>query len=219
MFTGIITDIGHVQTLMRGGKPIEAASPGQGESDTRIILETSYDPKSIDLGASIACAGVCLTVVDKGAADKDQAGGWFAVDVSDETLRCTNLGDWRPGTPVNLERSLRVGDEMGGHIVSGHVDGVGVILEIIERAGSREFVIGLPDDLAPYVARKGSLAINGTSLTVNAVGDLPDATASVNLIPHSLEETTFGKAVQGDRVNLEIDLLARYLARLMEQRA
>ena len=230
MFTGIITDIGHVRTLMRGGLPIAAAAgqdqaqdqaQGQerGDSDTRIILETAYDPKSIDLGASIACSGVCLTVVDKGAADGGRAGGWFAVDASDETLACTNLGDWRPGRAVNLERSLRVGDEMGGHIVSGHVDGVGVIVDIIDRAGSREFIISLPDDLAPYVARKGSLAINGVSLTVNAVGHPPDATVSVNLIPHSLDETSFGKAVKGDRVNLEIDLLARYLARLMEQRS
>ncbi|GER08327.1 riboflavin synthase subunit alpha [Iodidimonas muriae] len=198
MFTGIVTDVGRIRSVEQKG-------------DVRIVIETAYDTQSIDLGASIACAGVCLTVVDKG---QDQSTGWFAVDVSRETLSCTALGDWRPGVAVNLERSLRVGDEMGGHIVSGHVDGVGEILEITPKAGSKEILFSMPDDIAPYIARKGSVTVNGVSLTVNAVSDPPGAAFSVNMIPHTLMETSFRDAGEGDRVNLEIDILARYLARL-----
>ncbi len=194
MFTGIITDVGRVRAITPKG-------------DVRIEIETAYDPATIALGASIACDGVCFTVVDKGE-------GWFAVDASHETLSCTTLADWRPGSRVNLERALRVGDELGGHIVTGHVDGVGVIKDVREDAGSKRFEIGMPDALAPYVAKKGSIAVDGVSLTVNAVSDPPAARFAVNVIPHTLAHTTLAAAATGDRVNLEIDILARYLDRL-----
>ncbi len=194
MFTGIITDVGHVRSLEK-------------KDDVRIEIATAYETDSIAIGASIAVSGVCLTVVDKGS-------GWFSVDASTETFSCTALGTWTEGTAVNLERSLKVGDELGGHIVTGHVDAVGEILDVVQQEGSQRFRISLPAELAPYVAKKGSLAVNGVSLTVNDVIDTPNAAFSVNLIPHSLKETAFHSAKAGDRVNLEIDILARYLARM-----
>ncbi len=194
MFTGIITDVGQVRSLEK-------------KADIRIEIATAYETDSIAIGASIAVSGVCLTVVDKGP-------GWFSVDVSTETFSCTALDSWETGTAVNLERSLKIGDELGGHIVTGHVDAVGEILAIEPQEGSQRFRISLPDALAPYVAKKGSLAVNGVSLTVNEVTDGPVCTFSVNLIPHSLKETAFHAAKIGDRVNLEIDILARYLARM-----
>lgn len=194
MFTGIITDLGRVRSVEPHG-------------DTRFVFDTRYDPSAIAIGASIACSGACLTVIDRGP-------GWFAVDVSAETLACTTLGDWRPGTSVNLERALRIGDELGGHLVSGHVDGVGVIAEVREEGDSRRTVISAPDALMPYIAPKGSIAVDGVSLTVNEV----DARGfGVNIIEHTWTVTTFGSLGPGDRVNLEIDLIARYVARLLSR--
>jgi len=194
MFTGIVTDVGELRAI-------------EERADRRLVIATAYDTDSIPMGGSICCSGVCLTVVDKGA-------DWFAVDVSRETLACTTLGGWSTGAPVNLERSLRVGDELGGHIVSGHVDGVGRILDVRDVDGSREVDILLPDSLAPLVAQKGSIAVDGVSLTVNRVTDPPEARATVNIIPHTLEQTRFGAVEAGEPVNIEIDILARYLDRL-----
>lgn len=193
MFTGIITDIGRLRSIERRG-------------DLRLVISTTFDMSTVDMGASIACHGVCLTVVDKGA-------GWFAVDVSAETLARTALGDMAPGSAINLERSLRVGDELGGHIVTGHVDGLAEIVSIETVGDSRRFVFRAPGTLSRYVAEKGSVALNGASLTVNAVdGD----TFEINIIPHTQSRTTFGEARAGDRVNMEIDVLARYVARLQD---
>jgi riboflavin synthase len=193
MFSGIITDLGRVRAVRADG-------------DTRIELTTSYNMIDIPIGASIACSGVCLTVIEKGP-------GWFAVQASAETLSCTTLGDWRPGTPVNLERALRLGDELGGHLVSGHIDGVGRIVAITPEGASRRFVFEAPPQLARFIAAKGSVAVDGISLTINGVDG---ARFGVNIISHTLSVTTLGGAEPGDRVNLEIDLLARYLARLIE---
>jgi riboflavin synthase len=193
MFTGIITDLGRVREIRADG-------------DTRIEITTRFDDAAIPIGASIACSGVCLTVIDKGP-------GWFAVQASGETLSCTTLGDWRPGTSVNLERALGLGDELGGHLVSGHVDGVGRVAAITPEGASRRFVFEAPAQLARFIASKGSVAIDGISLTVNEVDG---ARFGVNIIPHTLSITTLGEAEAGDRVNLEIDLLARYVARLIE---
>jgi len=193
MFTGIITDLGRVRSLTPGGA-------------TRIVIETSYDSASIAHGASIACSGVCLSVVDKGP-------GWFAVEASAETLSRTTIGAWRPGSPVNLERPLRLGDELGGHMVAGHVDGVGEVILRRPDGASLRFRFRAPADLARFVASKGSIAVDGVSLTVKEV---EDAVFGVNIIPVTQQETNFGSLAVGDRVNLEIDLLARYLARLME---
>ncbi|MCQ0969961.1 riboflavin synthase [Paracoccus sp. TK19116] len=194
MFTGIITDIGRVVTTETRG-------------DMRARIGCGYDMAGVDLGASIACDGVCLTVVDKGA-------DWFDVDISAETLAKTNIGEgWRAGTRVNLERALRVGDELGGHIVSGHVDGVARI-EVMEPEGdSLRVRFVAPDALARFIAAKGSVALNGTSLTVNEV---EGSRFGVNLIPHTREVTNWGERTTGDAVNLEIDTLARYVARLAE---
>ena len=199
MFTGIITDVGTVRAIDKRG-------------DTRMVIATHYDTASIEIGASIACSGACLTVVDVGE-------DWFAVDVSAETLSRTSLGGWRPGSPVNLERALKVGDELGGHIVTGHVDGLGDVVSIISEGDSRRFTFAIPKALAPYLAAKGSVAINGVSLTVNEVEDNADgaATFGINIIPHTQEHTTFGSAKVGERVNIEIDILARYVARLNER--
>lgn len=198
MFTGIITDVGTVASSQERG-------------DTRFILNTGYDTSMIDIGASIACSGVCLTVVDKGA---DDAGGqWFAVDASAETLSRSNLGEWRDGSQINLEKSLRVGDELGGHIVSGHVDGMAEIISIRPEGDSLRFEFRVPDNLKRYIAPKGSVSLNGVSLTVNEV---EDALFGVNIIPHTQKMTTFGLASTGDKINLEIDVLARYVARLNE---
>ena len=196
MFTGIITDIGRVDQVEPAG-------------DTKFVIASSYDSASIAIGASICCSGVCLTVVDK-------APGWFSVTASAETLDCTNLGDWTVGTPINLERALKVGDELGGHIVSGHVDGVVGIADVAADGDSLRFRFSLTDDLAPYIAPKGSVCLNGVSLTVNEVDE---AGFGINIIPHTQEMTTFGGAKAGDRVNLEIDVLARYVARLAQSSA
>lgn len=197
MFTGIITDIGTIRTVERRG-------------DLRARIGTSYDPAGIDLGASIACDGCCLTVVDRGA---DDDGGWFDVDVSAESLSKTALGAWDTGTRINLERSLKVGDELGGHIVSGHVDGTAEILSITPEGDSMRYLFEAPVALARFIAPKGSVALQGTSLTVNEV---EGARFGVNLIPHTQQVTTWGGMRAGDRVNLEIDTLARYVARLAE---
>ncbi|MDO5614113.1 MAG: riboflavin synthase [Paracoccus sp. (in: a-proteobacteria)] len=193
MFTGIITDIGTLRTVeMRG--------------DMRARIGCAYDMAGVDLGASIACDGVCLTVVAKGD-------DWFDVDISAETLSKTNLGTWASGQRVNLERALRVGDELGGHIVSGHVDGVARIVDLCPEGDSLRLTFDAPAALARFIAPKGSVALNGTSLTVNEV----DGTRfGINLIPHTREVTNWGAAQAGDAVNLEIDTLARYVARLAE---
>ncbi len=200
MFTGIITDIGNVSAVeMRG--------------DMRARISCAYDMTGVDLGASIACDGVCLTVIDKGSDAEGR--GWFDVDISAETLGKTNIGanGWASGKRVNLERALRVGDELGGHIVSGHVDGVAIIEEMRAEGDSTRLTFRAPAKLARFIAPKGSVALNGTSLTVNEVqGDR----FGVNLIPHTQQVTTWGDAKVGDGVNLEIDTLARYVARLAE---
>lgn len=199
MFTGIVTDLGRVRRLDRGG-------------DTRVEIATGYDTASIEIGASIACSGACLTAIETGP-------GWFAVEVSAETLACTNLGAWTEGSPVNLERSLALSAELGGHIVLGHVDGLATIESIVPEGDSLRFVFAAPAGLARFVAAKGSVALDGVSLTVNAVEDLPDGCArfGVNVIPHTRTVTTFGAMKPGHAVNLEVDLLARYTARLMER--
>ncbi|MCJ8139915.1 riboflavin synthase [Falsirhodobacter halotolerans] len=193
MFTGIITDIGTIADLRQDG-------------DLRARIRTAYDTAGIDIGASIACDGVCLTVVALG-------GDWFDVDISAETVGVTTVGGWSVGAPINLERALRVGDELGGHIVSGHVDGVATITALRREGDSLRLTFRAPDALAKFVAPKGSVALNGTSLTVNEVDG---AEFGVNLIPHTQEVTTWGRAVQGQRVNLEVDTMARYVARLGE---
>ena len=198
MFTGIITDKGRVRSLERDG-------------DARFVLATAYDAATIDIGASIACSGVCLTVVEKGA-DKEES--WFAVNVSGETLSCTTLGEWREGTVVNLERSLKMGDEMGGHMVSGHVDGVARVADISPQDDSLLYTFEAGEGLIPDMAAKGSVALDGVSLTVNWV---EDGRFGVNIIPHTQDCTTFGALRAGDALNLEIDMLARYVARLLEK--
>jgi riboflavin synthase len=198
MFTGIITDVGHVLSVTAAG-------------DTRFVIKTAYDPDGISLGASIACSGCCLTVVEKG---RTNGTGWFAVDASAETLNCTNLAEWRVGTPINLERALRVGDELGGHIVSGHVDGVCRIVDISREGDSKRFAFEIPKELARFVAPKGSITLNGTSLTVNEV---EGPRFGVNIIPHTQQVTTWGATKVGERINVEIDVLARYVARLKQE--
>jgi len=194
MFTGIITDIGRVRAISPDG-------------DRRIEIETGLDLADLSLGASIACSGVCLSVVEKGE-------GWFAAQASEETLACTTLGEWQRGTPVNLERAMRMGDELGGHLVVGHVDGTAEILQCEPEGESLHFRLAAPKVLAPYLAAKGSVTLDGVSLTINAV---EGANFDVNIIPQTQRETTFGTAANGARVNLEVDLLARYLARLIEK--
>ena len=194
MFTGIITDIGRVRSIERRG-------------DTRIEIETAYDTHDIDIGASVACSGPCLTVVEKGA-------GWFAVEASAETLSRTTLGGWSVGTRVNLERALRVGDELGGHIVSGHVDAVARILDTRPEGDSVRFDFEVPDAFRSFIAAKGSIALDGVSLTVNEVDG---NRFGVNVISHTRACTTFGERVAGEAVNMEIDMMARYVARLMER--
>jgi len=196
MFTGIITDLGAV-------KAIEA--PADGGSDSRFVFATGYDTTGMPEGASVACSGVCLTLVDKGP-------GWFAADVSNETLSRSTLGEWREGTPVNFERPLRMGDELGGHVVSGHVDGIAKVVERRAEQGSIRFLFEAPAALAGFIAAKGSVALDGVSLTVNEV---EGARFGVNVIPHTAQVTTLGTRQAGDRVNLEIDMLARYVQRLM----
>jgi riboflavin synthase len=196
MFTGIIDSVGEIAAIERRG-------------DLRARIRCGYDVERLALGASVACDGVCLTVVDKGEGD----GPWFAVDVSAETLSKTTLGDWTEGRRLNLERALRVGDELGGHIVTGHVDGVGRVVETRAEGDSTRVTFEAPEALAPFIASKGSIAVDGASLTVNAVAG---ARFGVNLIPHTKTATTFGDLAPGRTVNLEIDVLARYVARLRE---
>lgn len=198
MFTGIITDLGHVRAIAR-------------EGDTRFTIATAYDVEKIPLGASIACSGACLTVVDKGR-EGGRGEAWFVVQVSAETLSCTTLGRWRVGSRVNLERALSVGDELGGHILTGHVDAVAVIVAKRPEGASVRFVFEVPATYAKGIAAKGSVGLDGVSLTVNEVDG---RRFGVNLIHHTQEHTTFGAAQIGDRVNLEIDVLARYVARLL----
>jgi len=196
MFTGIITDLGRVRRLHRGDL-------------AELTIATAFDTSVIALGASIACSGVCLTVVGV-------APGEFSVQASAETLACTTIGEWEEGSPVNLEKSLRVGDELGGHLVAGHVDGIARIGERRPEADSVRFVFEAPEELASFIAPKGSVAIDGVSLTVNEVSG---ARFGVNIIPHTLGCTNFGRASPGQRMNLEIDLIARYVARLLGPRA
>ena len=193
MFTGIVTDVGTLRAVEKRG-------------DLRARIATGYDTSTIEIGASIACDGVCLTVVALGE-------DWFEVDVSAETVSKTNLGRWAPGRRVNLERSLRVGDELGGHIVSGHVDGVAEVVAVSDEGDSTRVRLRAPAALARFIAPKGSIALNGTSLTVNEV---EGAEFGINFIPHTKEVTTWGDVGVGDKVNLEVDTLARYVARLAE---
>ena len=195
MFTGIISDMGTIRSIDQRG-------------DLRAVIETAYDSATIDLGASIACSGVCLTVVEKGP-------GWFAVDISGETRSRTATGRWDAGARLNLERAMKLGEELGGHIVTGHVDGIGEIVSIEPEGDSRTVTIAAPADLAAFIAAKGSVTLDGVSLTVNKVTDGPDGTRfTVNIIPHTAEVTTFGQLATGDSVNIEIDVLARYLGRM-----
>ncbi len=195
MFTGIVTDIGTVEATEKQG-------------DLHVRVSTAYETGGIDLGASISCSGVCLTVVDKGPA-------WVAFDVSGETISRTAEGMWTSGRKLNLERALRLGDELGGHIVTGHVDGIGTVKSIEEIGGSHHIVIAAGPELAPYVAPKGSITVDGVSLTVNAVRDTDAGVEfDLNIIPHTAAVTTFGALEAGQAVNLEIDVLARYLQRM-----
>jgi riboflavin synthase len=200
MFTGIITDIGTIRDVEQRG-------------DRRVVIDTAYDTAGIAMGASIACSGACLTVVDKGP-------GWFAVDISGESVACTAAGMWEAGSRLNLERAMKIGDELGGHIVTGHVDGVGAVLGICPEGDSHRVGIKIGADLAPYIAAKGSVTVDGVSLTVNEVKDEGDAAHfAVNIIPHTWGVTTLGDLVQGRQVNIEIDILARYLARMQARSA
>ncbi|WP_135077807.1 riboflavin synthase [Terasakiella sp. SH-1] len=194
MFTGIITDLGRVKAVEKSG-------------DTRFEFETAYDTSTVDIGASIACNGACMTVVEKGP-------NWFAITASAESLSKTTMGSWEVETSVNFERACRVGDELGGHIVSGHVDGIAEIISITLEGDSHRFKFKAPAQLKNFIAPKGSVTLNGVSLTVNEV---EDDVFGINIIPHTMEVTTFGKSKVGDFVNLEIDMLARYVARLLEK--
>ena len=200
MFTGIITDIGTIRSR-------------EDRGDTRLVIGTAYDIGTVDLGASIACSGACLTVVDKGA---DADGHWFAIDASAETLARTAPGMWDAGRRLNLERALKIGDELGGHIVTGHVDDIGRIVSVEPVGDSVTVTVAAPASLAPHIAPKGSITVDGVSLTVNEVADQPDGEAhfTLNIIPHTQEMTTLDEAATGRSVNLEIDILARYLARM-----
>ncbi|HSR55710.1 MAG TPA: riboflavin synthase [Alphaproteobacteria bacterium] len=199
MFTGIISEVGTVRAI----------EPG---TDTRFVIETDYDVDDIAIGASIACSGPCMTVVDKG---RDTGAAWFAVEASPETLARTTLGSWAVGRRINLERALKVGDELGGHLVSGHVDGVARLKRreaLGDAAGSARFTIEAPEGLSRFVAEKGSVALDGVSLTVN---DVENGDFTVNVIPHTLEATTLGQTEAGADLNFEADLVARYLNRLV----
>lgn len=199
MFTGIVTDVGRV---------IAAAPRG----DLRLTIACGYDMSDVALGASIACSGVCLTVVDKGA-------DWFAVDVSAETRARTAAGLWQEGARLNLERALRLGDELGGHIVTGHVDGLGRVAAAEPVGDSKRIIIEAGDAIAPYVAPKGSICLDGVSLTVNEVEPLSGGVRfAINLIPHTAAQTTLGDVAEGRELNVEIDLIARYLERLLASR-
>jgi riboflavin synthase len=200
MFTGIITDIGTIKSIEERG-------------DLRAVIACGYDMSGVDIGASIACSGVCLTVVEKGT-------DTFAVDISGETVSCTASGQWSEGRKLNLERALKVGDELGGHIVTGHVDGVGEVLLWEADGGSHRLEVRVPPAIAAFVAAKGSVTIDGVSLTVNSVADSDGQTSiGLNIIPHTAAMTTLGGLTPGDAVNLEIDVLARYLKRIEDLRA
>jgi riboflavin synthase len=201
MFTGIVTDIGTVRRTEKRG-------------DLRLQIETGYDTATIELGASIACSGVCLTVVDKGD-------DWFTVDVSGETISSTAPDHWREGAKLNLERSLRLGDELGGHIVTGHVDAVAQIVDTCPEGDSTRIGVSVPRELGPMIARKGSIALDGVSLTVNDVRDADDGSShfSVNIIPHTARCTTLGELAEGRQLNVEVDVLARYIDRMLAARA
>ena len=204
MFTGIVTAIGTIREARQLG-------------DLRLTIACPWDPAHIAIGASIACSGTCLTVVDKAGVNGE---AWFAVDVSGESVARTVPGRWTAGTQLNLEPALRLGDELGGHIVTGHVDGVGLVLGICPEGDSKRLGICVANELAPYLAAKGSITLDGVSLTVNEVADQADGTChfAINVIPHTAEVTTLGTLKQGDRVNLEIDVLARYLQRMQSLR-
>ncbi len=205
MFTGIVTAVGSVRSVEHRG-------------DLRAVIACPYDPSGIAIGASIACSGVCLTVVDRGGTSGD---AWFAVDVSGETLACTAPDRWSQGARLNLETALRLGDELGGHIVTGHVDGIGEVVGLCPDGDSMRVGISAPHELAPYLAAKGSITVDGVSLTVNEIADQSDGSChfALNLIPHTGEMTTLGALAMGDKVNLEIDVLARYLKRMESLRA
>jgi riboflavin synthase len=204
MFTGIVTAIGTIR---------EASQHG----DLRAVIACPWDPDQIAIGASIACSGTCLTVVEKAGVNGD---AWFAVDISGETVTRTAPGRWTEGTSLNLEPALKLGDELGGHIVTGHVDGVGEVVGVCPQGDSRRLGIAAPRELAPYLAPKGSITVDGVSLTVNEVSDQADGTChfALNIIPHTAEVTTLGALKAGDKVNLEIDVLARYLQRMQSLR-
>lgn len=196
MFTGIVTDIGEVLELEKRG-------------DLRARIGTAYDISGIDIGASIACEGVCLTVIALGSEPRN----WFDVEISAESVGLTTAAEWAVGSKLNLERALKVGDELGGHIVSGHVDGMAEVLSVVDEGDSTRFQFKAPEALAKFIAPKGSVALNGTSLTVN---DVDGAVFGVNIIPHTKTVTTWGATKEGDKINLEIDTMARYVARLQE---
>jgi len=196
MFTGLVTDVGSVRHIEKRG-------------DTHVVIATNYDVSQVDIGASIACSGICMTVVDRGSA-KDR---WFAVTASGETLSKTTLENWKVGAPVNLERPMKVGDELGGHIVTGHVDGVAEVVSAVPEGESVRLTFQAPVALARFIAQKGSIALDGVSLTVN---DVDGMRFGVNIIPHTLKVTTFGRLKPGAKVNLEVDLMARYVARLVK---
>jgi riboflavin synthase len=203
MFTGIVTAVGTIREVRERG-------------DLRVVIACPYDPAGIAIGASIACSGACLTVVDRGGTAGD---AWFAVDVSGETVSCSAPDMWTANRRLNLEQALRLGDELGGHIVTGHVDGVGQIAAREEIGGSLHLTVNCPEELAPFIAPKGSVTVDGVSLTVNVVEDLPGGTRfHLNIIPHTAEVTTLGALQPGDAVNLEIDVLARYLQRMQSLR-
>ena len=210
MFTGIVTAVGTIEACEQRG-------------DLRVRIACPFNPETIAVGASIACSGVCLTVVERALrqAQDERGKAWFAVDVSAETLARTAKGQWRQGARINLEPSLKLGDELGGHIVSGHVDAVGEIAQVTPEGGSVRVTVVAPPELAPFIAPKGSIAVDGVSLTVNEVEDRPDGSVAfgLNIIPHTAEVTTLGELEKGDEVNLEIDTVARYLQRLESLRA
>ncbi len=200
MFTGIVTDVGTVRSAEQRG-------------DLRLVIGTGYDMDTVEIGASIACSGVCLTVVDKGS-------DWFAVDVSGETVSRTAPDLWREGATLNLERPLRMGDEIGGHIVTGHVDAVGEVVEAGPEGDSVRIEVKVPPQLGPMIAAKGSIALDGVSLTVNTVEDAGDSTLfTINIIPHTARETTFRGIAAGRQLNVEIDVLARYIDRMLAARS
>jgi riboflavin synthase len=200
MFTGIITDVGTIQSV-------------EARGDLRVRIGCGYDLAKVDLGASIACSGACLTVVDKGD-------GWFAVDISAETQARTAPGMWAEGRRLNLERALKLGDELGGHIVTGHVDGVGRVEAVAPQGDSVGLTLVADAAVSPYVVGKGSIALDGVSLTVNDAASLPDGAVrfTVNIIPHTAAQTSFGSVSVGDGINIEIDILARYIGRILETR-